>query len=253
MTDDINEGAFETAGTFDGAIRQHSSVSVAALYVSRRMRNRATVRPSAIGDGWHFTPDDARRCPTWTDPDYMRYGFWLKRTTDADGVDHLQRGGDLRRFLDSAPIGSVGAGHAGTADYDGGATGVYVKNVYNTDQTLASATAGFFSADVSLKAYFGGDDVAINKQNIVSGTIDQFVLEHGEDNKWSVALEGDIATTEGTASGTANGGGPAGTFNATFHGALDSDDPTVTPSSVVGEFNANFSDGTAAGGFGARK
>ena len=26
-----------------------------------------------------------------------------------------------------------------------------------------------------------------------------------------------------------------------------------TPSSVVGEFNANFGNGTAAGGFGARK
>ena len=31
------------------------------------------------------------------------------------------------------------------------------------------------------------------------------------------------------------------------------DNVIPTPSSVVGEFNANFGNGTAAGGFGARK
>ena len=61
--------------------------------------------------------------------------------------------------------------------------------------------------------------------------------------------------------GTANGGGPEGLFSATFYGSVaavdDMDDTTTdvrpTPSSVVGEFNANFGNGTVAGGFGARK
>ena len=62
--------------------------------------------------------------------------------------------------------------------------------------------------------------------------------------------------------GTANGGGAEGSFSATFHGDVmavdhDMDDATPDvaphPSSVVGEFNANFSNGSAVGGFGARK
>ena len=65
----------------------------------------------------------------------------------------------------------------------------------------------------------------------------------------------------GTASGTANGGGAAGAFSATFHGDtavydhdMDPDTDMINrlPSSVVGEFGANFSNGSVAGGFGAR-
>ena len=53
-----------------------------------------------------------------------------------------------------------------------------------------------------------------------------------------------------------------GSFSATFHGSVAPDIdhdmdparlPVPTPSSVVGEFNANFSNGSVAGGFGARK
>ena len=74
-------------------------------------------------------------------------------------------------------------------------------------------------------------------------------------------MKGDITEADGTASGSANGGGRlAGRFNATFHGSVaavdDMDEDTYdvpTPSSVVGEFDANFSNGTVAGGFGARK
>ena len=48
----------------------------------------------------------------------------------------------------------------GSATYNGGATGVYVKNVHNSDGTLDTATAGHFTADAELTAYFGGGDVA---------------------------------------------------------------------------------------------
>ena len=51
-----------------------------------------------------------------------------------------------------------------------------------------------------------------------------------------------------------NGGGAAGTFSATFHGSVVAVESVVPqPGSVVGEFNANFSNGSVAGGFGARK
>ena len=99
-----------------------------------------------------------------------------------------------------------------------------------------------------------GGTIAPNLINTLSGTINNFQLSGGDENEWSVNLQGGIMPDDGTASGTANGGGAEGSFNATFHGALvGTDDPTVTPSSVVGEFNANFGNDTAAGSFGARK
>ena len=51
----------------------------------------------------------------------------------------------------------------------------------------------------------------------------------------------------------AHGGGAPGSYSATFHGVVDANDPTVQPCAVVGEFNANFSNGAVAGGFGANK
>ena len=56
---------------------------------------------------------------------------------------------------------------------------------------------------------------------MVTGIIDNFVLQHEEENEWSVNLLGLIDTVnpeDGTASGTANGGGAVGSFSATFHG-----------------------------------
>ena len=135
---------------------------------------------------------------------------------------------------------------------------MYVKNVYNPDRTIASATSGFFTANVNLLAYFGIGDVLPSKLNTVTGTIDKFVLQHGEDNMWSVALKGGISDTGTIEDGTANGGGDPGTLSGTFHGSvaefdhdMDVDTPEIIPQpvAVVGEFNANFTDGTAAGGF----
>ena len=70
-------------------------------------------------------------------------------------------------------------------------------------------------------------------------------------------LQGDI-NENGTVTSAAGatGGGAPGSWSATFHGdvtAPDTETPVVPlPSSVVGEFNANFSNGSVAGGFGAR-
>ena len=140
---------------------------------------------------------------------------------------------------------------------------MYVKNVYTDLGDIESATSGHFTADALLKAYFGQvpvsdtDDtgtIAPNLLNTVTGTIDNFELSGGELNAWAVNLEGDITGNAGTASGAATGGGAPGTFSATFHGSVAAvDDVVPQPSSVVGEFGANFSNGSVAGGFGARK
>ena len=91
------------------------------------------------------------------DADYLHYGFWLKRTTDEDGVLTYN---EVETFAGSSIARAVALIEVeGTAEYNGGATGVYVKNVYNPDRTIASATSGFFTANANLMAYFGGDDV----------------------------------------------------------------------------------------------
>ena len=87
----------------------------------------------------------------------------------------------------------------------------------------------------------------------VTGSISNFKLENDEEQQWSVNLKGDIDDGAGTVSdGTANGGGAEGSFSATFHGPTGGDND-VQPSSVVGEFGANFNNGAVAGAFGARK
>ena len=102
----------------------------------------------------------------------------------------------------------------------------------------------------------GVGTIAPNQLNTITGTIDDFVLSGGEANIWEVTLNrGAITTSDGTASGTTTGGGAAGSYSATFHGSVTagSDGVVPKPGSVVGEFDANFSNGSVAGAFGARE
>ena len=124
-------------------------------------------------------------------------------------------------------------------------------------------TPGHFAADANLTATFGQVDdhagegtIAPNPLYTLRGAIDNFRPSGGEANIWSVALHGDIAVSAGTASGTARGGvaGRNGSFSANFHGPVtDADNDAVQPHTVVGEFNADFSNGSVAGAFGARR
>ena len=96
-----------------------------------------------IGGTWHFTPDDDAMVDV-VDADYLHYGFWLRRTTDEDGVLTYN---EVETFAGSsiAATGSV-AGVKGTATYDGGAVGVYViNNEYDVDTgDVVDATSGHF-------------------------------------------------------------------------------------------------------------
>ena len=166
----------------------------------------------------HFTPEEDA---TVSEPDgeYLHYGFWLEKTTDEDGAITYN---EVETFAGSSLDPSAGTeidDVEGNASYKGGAAGVYVKNVYSSGGgVVESATSGHFTADASLMVYFGGDDVAVNKQNTVTGTINKFALSGSEENDWSVALKGTRANNVNMITGTANGGGPEGTFSGTFHG-----------------------------------
>ena len=113
---------------------------------------------------------------------------------------------------------------------------------------VESSTAGHFTAKASLMATFGmPTSIAADLHNSITGIINKFMLAGEEDNDWSVALKGDIENFM-IMEGTANGGGAPGVLTGQFYGDAD-----ATPGAMTGEFNANFSNGSVAGGFGARK
>ena len=254
---DPTDAAFTTAGSYNGA---------AGTYTCAGEATDCTVTLDAMGmligmsNGWIFTPDTGATSDV-PDADYLHYGFWLKRTTDAmDAVTY----DEVETFAASSAAASGDVRSVtGSATYRGDAAGVYVNKVFNPDGTIDRATSGHFAADATLTATFGqvydaGNEgtIAPNLLYTLRGTIDNFRLSGGEANTWSVELHGDITDNSGMASGTAMGGvaGRDGSFDATFHGPVtDADNDPVQPHTVVGEFNADFSDGSVAGAFGARK
>ena len=253
--------AFETAGTYNGTMGTYRCNGEVLCMVTLDAKGAIT----AMTNGWIFTPATGATSDQ-PDYDYLHYGFWLKKTADADGAVTYN---EVQTFAGATVGGNTEGSDGdelnvvqGSATYEGGATGVYVHETVNSDGTRESATAGQFSADAMLTANFGGSSVAVDDQNMVTGTIDNFALEHGEANTWAVNLKGTRAAgaNEITSVGGATGGGAPGDWSGTFHGATpptpaatDDDAFRVAPGSVVGEFNANFSNGSAVGGFGARK
>ena len=273
MDVDESRDAAEIMGTYEGAMGTFKCNADTACTVT--VNTKGAVSAVSSADDWIFIPADGATVAV-ADTDYLHYGFWLQKETDADGAvtyDEVQTFAGARVGDDTDGSGNV-SNVTGSATYarEDGAVGVYVRETYDPNDRgeVVTATSGHFTADVSLTATFGqvNDDegtgtIAPNLVNTLTGDITNFDLSGGEANEWAVNLaKGAITTGTGIASGVANGGGDPGSWNATFHGdvtAVDHDDDPTTdnvaphPSSVVGEFNANFGNGTTAGAFGARK
>ena len=265
-TEDVDESraAAEIMGTYEGAMGTYKCNADAACTVT--VDPMGVVSAVSNANDWIFIPASGATIDV-PDADYLHYGFWLKRTTDEDGVLEYN---EVETFAGSSvPMSGTLAAVTGTATYNGGATGVYVHSVNSPEGTEVLATSGHFTANAELTATFGQvladpDDsdsgtIIPNLLYTLTGTINDFQLSgHNQGPGWSVALDGDITGTngsDGAASGTAKGGVGDGSFSATFHGSTDDGDgnATVKPSSVVGEFNAGFSNGSVAGAFGARR
>ena len=270
--------AFETEGTYNGAMGTYRC-NAADSDCTVTLDDEGAI--TAMSAGWVFTPNEGA---TSDQPDYqyLSYGFWLMNTTDADGVltyNEVETFAMAHGYVTSDGATLVGD-VTGSANYSGTAVGVYVKNVTDTAADIVSSTSGAFSADVELTATFGGDAVAPNDRFAVDGMVTGFDLSGGEANDWDVTLgladfSGRAAGNEpgesapGTTfarsfSGVATGdeAAAAGTWNGMFHGRagqVNHDDDLNTPAintapgAVTGEFNANFTDGTVAGGFGAEE
>ena len=273
--------AYETAGTYNGAD---------GTYKCNLTGESCTVKLNAKGEisemsaGWVFIPGDNETVDV-ADATYLSYGFWLKRTMSAkDGTVY----NEVETFAMAHGINESttdGIGDVrGDATYEGGAAGVYVKNVTDNQGATLSSTSGQFEADVELNANFGGGNIGVNNQFVISGEVKNFTLHptddggnsNAADNDWAVKLnatdfsgrtgmgpgkEAAGSQFENTFSGTATGdsSAAAGSWSGAFFGTAgqvdhDSNGSTpainTAPSAVTGEFNANFTDGTAAGGFG---
>ena len=155
----------------------------------------------------------------------------------------------------------------------GHAAGRYAVKTFNSNSTLDSIRHGVFTAAAELTASFGGPAIAVNDQYSISGTVDNFAGESGEDlSGWSIDLKkavfGSVAArfpeddaTSGTVGGGV-GGSPvnSGSWSGQFFGTpvdptpqVDTDNEKLYPLTVAGEFDAHSSHGHVAGAFGAKR
>ena len=215
-----------------------------------------------MSQGWIFTPDPGVTSDV-ADSSYLHYGFWLKKTTDEDGVLTYNAVETFAGASSGLPLSEAVTDVEGTTSYTGDAVGVYVHNVLSDGGGMVeSSTSGHFKADASLTATFAqiaagqpnAGSIPPSLLNTITGTINNFDLSGDEVNDWSVNLAKSAEFVEGVATGDALGGGAKGSYSATFHGdVMEVDGVVPQPSAVVGEFNAHFSNGSVAGGFGANK
>ncbi len=194
------------------------------------------------------------------DTDYLRFGYWTK--VDKDGKVAFQTFfGSAEAFTGAGDVAI--ADLVGSATYKGPAAGRYAVKTFNPNATLDSIRQGEFRATAELTANFGGDDIAVSQQDRISGKVDGFKGEHGDDlSTWKVNLKTiaimDATFADGDVSGGGNvGGSPvtSGSWEGAFFGnpAENAMDDDAHPGSVAGEFDAHSSHGHVAGAFGATR
>ena len=219
---------------------------------------------SSTGGAWTFTLDSALAAEPMIDlpdADHLYFGWWLKEPADSDGAyafrTFLGRHGAVRGGRQKFTSGN-NDGLLGTASYRGRAAGRYVTKDF-TGGVLSGGTAGAFTAAATLAANFGGDDIAVNDQFNIRGSVTEF-MDAGSGRPlegWSVTLNKvDLAPGRASFGGTAGGtttaalGGVTGTgtWEGAFFGNARADGK---PGSVAGVFDAHLPAAHISGGFGA--
>ncbi len=206
---------------------------------------------------WFFVPADATNDRYVADSaspgeykvetGYVNYGYWISvDTSGATPVDVVNtyaaivgdhNGGSLDLTF---PSGTKSA----TATYSGSALGIASRQsgIESGKPTYAS---GEFTADVTLMATFGATATLGGKVSNFRGGV--------ADSRWSAtlgatALSGTAGITGGTATGDT--GETAGAWTAQGYGAATG---APRPAGFFGTFNANFTNGSAAGGYAATR
>ena len=251
----------ERVGSFFG-IEGKFACGGSAACVARANNQGALV----FSGDWSFTPDgyvagdaaDGNTPATGTmvqgvipDPDYMAFGYWLKKTTARDGTVsyevHINQDG-------GSPVTDISAAQ-GTATYAGPATGIFMKKTVDPNgEPTSPFSSGQFVADAMLTASFGGDTVGTSHQNTVTGTITNFMDSNGASiADWELTLSRSTSSTGGTFAGQTSGykdSTALGDWDGQFYGT----DPAAAddrPGSAAGTFNGHFLNGHVAGAFGA--
>ena len=217
---------------------------------------------SSTGDTWTFTPDSdlaGEIMIDLPDTDYLHFGWWLKEPDDAEGSYAFRTfSGGKVPFTVGNKFTSSADGLIGTASYRGRAAGQYVTKDFSGG-VLSGGTAGVFTATALLTANFGGDDIALNDQFNIRGSVTAF---RDEDRNralegWSVTLNKvDLApgsasfggTAGDTTTATLGGVTGTGTWEGAFFGNARAD---RKPGAVAGVFEAHLPAAHIAGGFGA--
>jgi len=222
---------------------------------------------------WNFTPNDVKSTIPGVDhdSDFLAFGWWLRSVTDEDGETTYSIG----TFAEGATLYTVANAQelVGTASYSGPAAGKFARKTLAPNGEVDGLDAGHFDADASLKAYFGGGDVAANKHFTISGTVTNFRDGNNDpiDAGWTVELMKagfaasgdngrDTTLADDTFGGATTGKGDwQGRFYGP-HGVVTNDADTLAdettmeyPTGVAGEFTGHFSNGHVIGAFGATK
>ncbi|MDE0280597.1 MAG: hypothetical protein OXN16_05865 [Gammaproteobacteria bacterium] len=195
---------------------------------------------------WTFTPDDPNtRLMDVPDNMYASYGWWIHKSEDGETFTASAFAANRGDVTAAAAIDTL----QGTATYSGGAAGKYALH----STTGGTNDAGHFTADAMLQADFGDD--------MITGTIDNFVGADGESRNWSVELmETDISATgviDGLDDASAEVGtawtidGTAGATGGQWRGNLYENGDDGVPSIGTGTFYSEFGrDGKMVGAFG---
>ena len=281
VSDLFTDAATVTIGTDDGTQIDSATATEdptykgipGVLFCAGDCEVEGTGDARVLAGDWYFTPDGAMdtylagtgaNAGTYSveDPeDYVRYGYWLSITAADDDTTTINRYVDGPTAQTTAAVYGVDTAidaFSGTsASYMGDAVGMSVA--WETDtrgkEVSGSRASGHFDADVSLTMTFGTSPT-------LKGTISNF-RGNGVDTSWSVSLIGptgsDDASTIDTAAGTiaaasrTKGGGDEGTWTATVWGGDSTAGSEARPTGVYGAFDADFTNGAAAGVFATRK
>ena len=245
-------------GMFDGAPGTYTCVSMCTLSTD------VDGDLVDVGGDWTFAPNDEFPVQVQVpDSDYIHFGYWMNEAEENDKPVIMAAA--IAGGTDPSPIGTVQS-LEGEASYTGKATGLYVIRTFSLDGEVNRRSGGQFTADAMLTAYFGGDDVAVNKHYTIVGTITDFKDRRGSaiDSSWSADLEAARFGSQRSATFAGDTVGDAdadmGSWSGRFFGpvAVDNDDTTTGnqstfPSGVAGTFDAHFTNGAVIGSFGAEK
>ena len=218
---------------------------------------------SSTGGTWTFTPDSDQVGEIMIDlpdTDHLYFGWWLKEPDEAEGSYAFRTfsGGTVPFAVGNKFTSGNNDELLGTASYQGRAAGQYVTKDFSGG-VLSGGTAGVFTATAMLTANFGGDDIAVNDQFNIRGSVTEFRdVERGRALEgWSVTLNKvDLApgsasfggTAGDTTTATLGGVTGTGTWAGAFFGNARAD---RKPGAVAGVFDAHLPAAHISGGFGA--